>query len=70
MNMKKGAKAMENRIEGCRLQQKAYSVTKLLHKTNSLSLKGMEAHHCALRSSFCPQKPFERAETFSSPVSW
>lgn len=48
MNMKKGAKAMENRIEGCRLQQKADSVTKLLHKTNSLCLRGIEAHQCSL----------------------
>lgn len=66
MNMKKGVKVMENRIEGCRLQQKSYSVTKLLHKTNSLSLKGIEAQHCALWNSFCPQKPVETLQPFQT----
>lgn len=39
MDMRKRDEAMENWNEGCRLHQKAYSVTKLLHKTTNISLK-------------------------------
>ncbi len=39
MDMRERAEAMGNWNEGCRLHQKAYSVTKLLHKTTNISLK-------------------------------
>lgn len=46
MDMRERAEAMENWNEGCRLYRKAYSVTKLLHKTTNISL---ETHHSRLR---------------------